>query len=52
MEPKDIIYDVIDDVLDGSNELTVDIDTLVEKILDELNICDKCGAKLKGDRNE
>ena len=48
MDTKDIICDIIDDyVLDG-----IRVEDLALNICKALGICDKCGAKLKGDRNE
>ena len=59
MDKVDEICDTIDDFIQekGYEEMygemsEEDIEALAYRILDELNICEKCGAKLRGERNE
>lgn len=59
MDTKDIIYDLIEEHVrnNGIRKLSEGIEIhnleiVCEKICKALGICEKCGAKLKGDRNE
>ena len=59
MDKVEEICDVIEDFIMEKGELSFEgevkyqnIEALAYRILDELNICEKCGAKLKGERNE
>lgn len=60
MDKVDEIYDLIESHVRNNGTNTYykgtpeicNLRTLCEEICDELNICQKCGAKLKGERNE
>ena len=56
MDVKDIICDLIFSLISRINAdekvYVTEVDKLSEEICRELNICEKCGAKLKGERNE
>lgn len=64
MDTKDIIYDIFYEFIrtklnmrlvnQSSHAIVCDeeIEELSEEICQELGICEYCGAKLKGDRNE
>ena len=57
MDTKDIIFDMIQMNIrklynDGDEENLEEIENLSIKICRKLGICEKCGAKLKGERNE
>lgn len=49
MDVKDVIYDVIDEYFSNKIETT---EQLSIKICEALNICEYCGAKLKGENYE
>jgi len=51
---KDVIYDVIDKYVNDGEEMLLlfEMEELSEEICKALNICEKCGAKLRGERNE
>lgn len=56
MDIRDVIFDLINNYLWGddghSKELTeFEMGALSIKICKELGICEKCGAKLKGEDN-
>jgi len=54
LDIKDIIYDVIDKYVNDGEEILplFEMEELSKAICEALNICEKCGAKLRGERNE
>lgn len=53
MDKVDEIYDIIEDAIDDYyRENTKSVEQLSIEICEKLGICEKCGAKLKGERNE
>lgn len=53
MDKVEEICDVIEDFVSEKGEIKEEnVEALAYRICEELNICKKCGAKLKGERNE
>ena len=54
MDVKDLIYDFLYKVINEDDNIFSEevIEEMSIAICEMLNICEKCGAKLKGERNE
>jgi hypothetical protein len=53
MDKFEEICDIIEDFISEKGEIVDEnVEALAYRICDELNICEKCGAKLRGERNE